>query len=295
MLFSINLERIQTEPNSKLSVGMTDQSQSGLLTRLSALKQRDQPVVLSTFGNFSKSFCPKSPVPNIPKLPKSLRDLYSPHHLNDCDFSTVYEEEISEEDKEFIERSTREQGNSLLWYSIRVGRITASVAHSVLHTNMDSPSASVLLKICMPGNRIHTTAISWGKDNEEKAIQSLLVELRKVHKNVSIGKTGLRLHPKFNFIGASADGVGSCDCHGKFLVEVKCPFKHRDKLSIHDCLNDSSFCIGHNLQHKEGHPYMTQVQLQMNVHERKEVLFTVWTPQFCFYTRVQYNETLLVV
>jgi len=112
-----------------------------------------------------------------------------------------------------------------------------------------------------------------------------------VHKNVSIGKTGLRLHPKFNFIGASADGVGSCDCHGNFLVEVKCPFKHRDKLSIHDCLNDSSFCIGHNLQLKEGHPYMTQVQLQMNVHERKEVLFTVWTPQFCFYTRVQYNET----
>lgn len=174
--------RKNPEPTSKLSVGMTDQSQSGLLARLSALKQRDQPVVLSTFGNFSKLFCPKSPVPNIPKLPKSLRDLYSPHHLNDCDFSTVYQEEISEEDKEFIERSTREQGNSLLWYSIRVGRITASVAHSVLHTNMDSPSASVLLKFVCQGKEYTQQLFPGGKIMKRRQFNHYLWSCEKCTK-----------------------------------------------------------------------------------------------------------------
>ena len=66
-----------------------------------------------------------------------------------------------------------------------------------------------------------------GKENEDKAIQALTKELGKAHQNLKIGKTGLRLHPKLNFIGASADGGGKCDCHGGFLVEVKCPFKHK--------------------------------------------------------------------
>lgn len=93
---------------------MTDQSQSELLARLSHLKQSEQPVVLSTFGSFAKSFCSKVPVPTIPKLPKSLRDYYSPNYLNEFDLGLVYKEQISKEDKDFIERSTREQGNSIL-------------------------------------------------------------------------------------------------------------------------------------------------------------------------------------
>ncbi|KAG1672978.1 AMMECR1-like protein [Nymphon striatum] len=55
-------------------------------------------------------------------------------------------------------------------------------------------------------------------------------------------KSGLRLHHKFNFIGASADGVESCDCHGAFLVEVKCRFKQKEKQSIEECFTDKAFC-----------------------------------------------------
>ena len=35
---------------------------------------------------------------------------------------------------------------------------------------------------------------------------------------------------------------------------------------------------------------MTQVQLQMNVYNIKIAYFTVWTPQFCFHTQVEYDE-----
>ena len=69
------------------------------------------------------------------------------------------------------------------------------------------------------------------------------MSLKKNHVNVKIYKSGLKLHKDYHFIGASADGLGSCECHGFYLIEVKCPYKHRDKMSIKDCLSDKSFCI----------------------------------------------------
>ena len=259
-----------------------------LLKRLSSLPHKDQPVVLSTFADFAKPFFHKASVPNRPTLPTSLRELYSSSSQTE-DFDRVYQENISEEDKVFIERSTRAQANSLAWHTLRVGRITASVAHSVLHTNFEMPSPSLILRICTQDKQINTPAILWGRENEENAIKALTKELAGKHENVQIRKSGLRLHKKYDFIGASADGVGRCDCHGDFLIEIKCPFKHKQKKSIEECLEDHTFCIGDDLHLKGDHPYMTQVQLQMNVYEIKKCYFAIWNPQFCFFTDIQYD------
>ena len=148
--------------SSKISTGLTAASQHELLQKLSSLPQKNQPVALSTFAEFAEPFCHKAPVPIIPKLPKSLRELYSTLPQSE-DFHSVYQERISEEDNDFIERSTRAQANTLAWHTIRVGRITASLAHNVLHTNMDRPSKSLILKICKPSGRINTPAILWEK------------------------------------------------------------------------------------------------------------------------------------
>ena len=173
----------------------------------------------------------------------------------------IYKQIITEDDRNFIEKSTRSQSDSLTWHQLRTGRITASVAHQVLHTDMDNPSKSLILKICMLTKNIKSSAILRGRENEENAIIALANELKKTHVNVKIEKCGLRLHSNHHFIGASADGIGSCDCHGKLLIEVKCPFKHKDKMSINDCLADKAFCINDDLQLKDNHQYMTQVQL----------------------------------
>ncbi|XP_048590107.1 uncharacterized protein LOC125573589 [Nematostella vectensis] len=225
----------------------------------------------------------------IPKLPKLLRELYSPNSKSE-DIDRVYQNKISEADKDFIERSTRAQANSLAWHDMRVGRITASIAHSVLHTSMEKPSKSLILKICTQGPEINTPAILWGTNNEENAFQALTKKLMKSHQNLKTRKTGLRLHPEFDFIGASADGLGTCDCHGDFLIEIKCPFKHKEKPTIISCVTYISFCIGDDLNLKENHPYMAQVQLQMNVYGIKHSYFTVWNPQFCFFTQVEYDK-----
>ena len=107
---------------------------------------------------------------------------------------------------------------------------------------------------------------------------------------MKIEKSGLKLHRDYYFIGASVDGIGNCDCHGKFLIEVKCPFKHKDKMSIKDCLADKAFCINGELKLKDNHQYMTQVQLQMNVYNIENLYFPIWTSNFFYYTALKYSH-----
>lgn len=275
--------------NSKNSTGLTEQSRTELLRKLSVLPHNNQPVILSTFAEFSGPFHHKASVPSIPKLPIPLREFYSStlHHGHS---DRIYQQIITEDDRDFIEKSTRAQSDCLAWHQLRTGRITASIAHQVLHTDMDNPSKSLILKICMRDKKINTPPILWGRGNEENAIQALANELKKSHINVKVEKSGLRLHQDYHFIGASADGLGSCDCHGKFLIEVKCPFKHKEKMSIKDCLADKAFCINDELQLKMNHQYMTQVQLQMNVYNIKMSYFGIWTPNFFYNTAVNYDH-----
>ena len=61
-------------------------------------------------------------------------------------------------------------------------------------------------------------------------------------------------------------------------------------MSIKDCLSDKSFCINEQLQLKQHHQYMTQVQLQMNVYGIKQSYFAIWTPNFIHVTAVNYSQ-----
>jgi hypothetical protein len=40
---------------------------------------------------------------------------------------------------------------------------------------------------------------------------------------------GFAINSQHPFLGATPDGIISCDCCGKGALEIKCPFKHRDK------------------------------------------------------------------
>jgi len=48
--------------------------------------------------------------------------------------------------------------------------------------------------------------------------------------------------PTNPFIGASPDGIISCLCCGKGVVEVKCPFSCKDK-SLDEAVKDKAFCL----------------------------------------------------
>ena len=49
-----------------------------------------------------------------------------------------------------VESATRKQSDSRLWFRFRTGHITASKMHSILHTNSDMPSVSLVKNICYP-------------------------------------------------------------------------------------------------------------------------------------------------
>ena len=52
------------------------------------------------------------------------------------------------------------------------------------------------------------------------------------------------MHEKYHFLGTSPDGLITCLCQESSLLEIKCPAKHKDNLSISDCVvTDKVYCL----------------------------------------------------
>lgn len=78
---------------------------------------------------------------------------------------------------------------------------------------------------------------------------------------------GLFIDPTGQFLGASPDGIVSCDCCEARLVEIKCPSTDLESYShIHQQTNKL----------KEKDVYYGQVQSQMMVTGMKETWFFVF-------------------
>ena len=142
-----------------------------LLTNLSKVKK--MPIVLHSFAPFAESFVPKCKPKERVKAPASLRSLYSEAYckLSPQELSMIVEKDftnmkLDERDVDYVYNRTLKQSGSILWYETRVGRITASVAHDVLHTDHCNPSNSLIKKICGPavyGKELQVASVKWGK------------------------------------------------------------------------------------------------------------------------------------
>ena len=294
---SVNRVKKRKYEESKPIEKATAEEQKSLLTALS--KCRSKPVVLSTFHGHSEPFHWKKKPPQTPKLPPSLRSLYQDdvdrNELTDNMIdSALRKVDTSCEQRQFICNSSKEQANSLVWREQRIGRITSSNVHRVLHTDPVKPSKSLILSICTESRDINTAAIKWGKDNESSAIKDYSRIMKERHSDVTVQKSGLLISESYSFIGASADSVSSCACHGKRVVEVKCPFTHRGS-SVKEYLDHKSQCIGTspNFHLKENHSYYAQVQLQLMVHNVEIGDFVIWTPKFIILIHVPRNDVFI--
>ena len=101
------------------------------------------------------------------------------------------------------------------------------------------------------------------------------------HFGFTINSAGLRINFEQPYLAASPDGIFYCQCHGDGVVEVKCPFKHRDRLIKDAAMEDCQFCLqingDGNLFLVREHPYYYQVQLQMYVCKIPLCHFIVYT------------------
>ena len=56
--------------------------------------------------------------------------------------------------------------------------------------------------------------------------------VKKYHENVLVYSTGFYINAKCPHLGASTGGMIICDCHGKGLLEIKCPHKYYNGLKV---------------------------------------------------------------
>ena len=141
-----------------------------------------------------------------------------------------------------IEETTRAQRDSEDWKNQRLGRITASMCHTV-HTKVKSmlrkPTkkqkvSPLVAEIVYGGPALdHLEAIKWGVEHEQDAKEAFYRSVSPNHRNFSIKQCGLHVHKDMPYIAASPDGIAVCDCCDRSVIEFKCPFKIKGK-TVHE-------------------------------------------------------------
>ena len=180
---------------------------------------------------FSENYVPKS---SLVTFPKPLDILYQSDFLQlnyvelleHCESVLV---DITQEMANAVEQETTAQSQSKFWFKQRAGRVTASKMKAVCHTNLAHPSHSLIKTICYPQEfSFSSKQTAYGSKNEKKACELYYKTSVKDHDDFEFSESGLIINPKWPVIGASPDGVVSCTCCGKGVLEIKCPYSHQN-------------------------------------------------------------------
>ena len=174
-----------------------------------------------------------------------------------------------------IEETTRGQSDNQLWFDFRFCRITSSVVYEILKKTHFQTCKTLIRRIMQYDNHVTTSATRHGLRHENSACVKTMKLLLKTHRNVRMAECGFVVNGKYPYFGSSPDRIASCDCCGKFPVEVKNTFKYRD-LPLHAiCLKKDS-CIeiidGHT-KLKRNHKFFYQCQGHILATDSKMCVF----------------------
>lgn len=266
----------------------------------SLIKAGHRPVVASTHPAFSDGF-----VPAVRSCKGAdLRRLYdrslelSNHQsvVSYCDdlYSNVT---ITTEAVKSIEARTRRQAMSTQWFEYRAGRVTASTLYDVCHTSTDTPSLSLIKRICYPHqNQVNAPQLKYGRQNEANALAKYQQLTKELHHDVEFHQAGLLISQEYVFLGATPDLLVKCSCCGEGTVEVKCPWTVRDG-QLCDLLREKSSCVSEcegSLRLKKSHRYYYQIQVQLFVWKREYCDFVLWTCTEIHVERVKADKEFLL-
>lgn len=226
---------------------------------------------------------------SAPEPKSTLEIIYE--FLTNCDDAHCASNELAsmlklnENDQNEIEKLTTGQHDNPQWYKYRRAVITGTLVHDV-RSRMDKLNkrntidASTLVDRCL-ATRAHFKGnrdTRYGLANESKAVDAYCAHMRTCHSNFSIKSCGLILDCDNCFLGASPDRIGSCDCHGSYIVEIKCPSSLQNKPA--GSFKDLPYITsGMSCLHlKKSHKYYSQVTLYMAVCKKLHTDFVVWSP-----------------
>ena len=156
----------------------TSEEQKSFFTSISGSTLK--PAVLSLVTPFNEQYTYKE-IDNVPKpLPNSLFkveciQLDYTELLQQCQQISL---EVTPDECQAIETSTRKQSQSKVWYQQRAGRITASKLKSACKTNTVKPAKSLVKSICYPeAHKFSTAATRWGCEHEGGAHKAYQIEI----------------------------------------------------------------------------------------------------------------------
>ena len=213
-------------------------------------------------------------------LPLPLSEHYKKFSISDevdlprTNEQLFYSLNFTLEDCSKIECATRDLRNTDEWYRQRQGRLTASDFHKVYSMRKQTDPTTVARCLLSKPDISHLPAVQWGINNEDVARQDYIKEMSS-HTIFVCTNAGLVVNPLFPHLGASPDGFVCCDCCGKGLLEIKCPFSGRD---IHPSglRGKPQSCLGEKGV-VTSHAYYMQIQGQFVISEKQYCDLVVWT------------------
>lgn len=184
-------------------------------------------------------------------------------------------------DAQELEQRTVGQATNAEWVGLHKSTLTASAFWRVGHRKAD---AGRLPADLFDGPSLaHIPAIQHGKKHESVAIKDYVAAMAARDQPVHVRECGIALHPCYQYIGASPDGmVFDPSVQPRFgLLEVKCPLSvYSQSLSIPQAAEQAKgFCLelrNGGVALRREHPYYWQVQGQMAVTNCSWCDFVVW-------------------
>lgn len=179
---------------------------------------------------------------------------------------------LTEADIQHIERHTVGQNDNVIWKLLRRGRLTASNFYRV-HTKVETvrknpmaDCAKLVTSLLNPDDISHLPQIRRGIESEREAVQTVVRILSESHTNVELHECGLFLCSQHPYLGASPDGLLTCNCCQPTLLEVKCPTADLTSLPYLDS----------SRQLREKSSYYGQIQGQMAITKIERSYFFVY-------------------
>ena len=260
----------------------------------SAIKENIQNSCLSEVmqGRSNQGSVAKKTIP-MP-ITSMVTNLLSHHHPSDI----LPLLKLTDEQCSTIEEVTRNQSDNPIWYEQRRGRITASKFYRVC-TRAEScladkaKNALALTQEIMGRNQTaQTLAMKHGLAMEPHAKRKLLEIFKANHKKVTYYETGLIVSSEFPHLGASPDLIISCGCHGKYVVEIKCPETIKMTTPSVQNLNYLVRIDEDVTQLKKRHAYYFQIQGQMGISKIDKSIFFVYTHHGFYAEQIQFDREL---
>ncbi|CAN7940649.1 unnamed protein product, partial [Ixodes hexagonus] len=188
-----------------------------------------------------------------------------------------------------VEKRTRGQASSRLWFSYRTGRVTASVLKAVCQTSLETPSASLLKKICYPSRqKLNVPAVEYGRKSEPKALAKYKSLFQAAHVNASFRQAGFFICKEHIFLAVTPDLLVEWSCCGPAVVEVKCPWTVRDG-RLKDLYKDPHGPV----VEIDKAPFLKEVQAQMFACNVPYADFVLWNEVDITVERVARNEDFI--